>query len=65
MFKKLRKSKGFTQKNLAEALEMKQCSISNWENGISKPDIPTAAKIAKLFNCEVLEVVACFVEEDK
>jgi transcriptional regulator with XRE-family HTH domain len=62
MFKSLRKAKGFTQVDVAEHLNMKQSTISNWENGISKPDVPTVAKLAKLFGCDVSEVVACFAD---
>lgn len=65
MFKTLRKEKGFTQVELADKLNVAQNTVSNWETGVSKPDIIMAAKIAKLFNCDVSEVVNCFVEEVK
>lgn len=65
MFKTLRKEKGFTQVGLADKLNVAQNTVSNWETGVSKPDIIMAAKIAKLFNCDVSEVVNCFVEEVK
>ena len=63
MFRTLRKEKGFTQVGLADKLEVAQNTISNWETGVSKPDILMAAKIASAFDCEVSEVVNCFVHK--
>lgn len=34
----LRKDKGYTQKQLAEALKISQTSLSNYENGVNYPD---------------------------
>lgn len=64
MFRELRKTKGFTQVELAEKLDVSQNTISNWETGVSKPDIPMAARIAKVFGCDVSEVVSCFVKTE-
>ncbi len=47
--KKLRASKGITQKELADALNFSCQNISKWENNISMPDIPTALAIASYF----------------
>ncbi len=47
--KKLRASKGITQKELADALNFTFQNISKWENDISMPDIPTALAIAGYF----------------
>jgi DNA-binding XRE family transcriptional regulator len=63
MFKQLRKEKGFTQAELAEKLEVGQNTISNWENGVSKPDIYMADKISKTFCCDLSEVIKCFVNK--
>ena len=65
MFKTLRKAKGFTQVTLAERLHVAQNTVSNWETGDSKPDIIMADKIAKVFSCDVSEVVACFVPNEE
>ena len=64
MFKTLRKQKGFTQVTLAERLHVAQNTVSNWETGDSKPDIIMAVKIANVFECDVSEVVNCFVTEE-
>ncbi len=47
--KKLRTSKGITQKELADALNFTFQNISKWENNTSMPDIPTAMAIAAYF----------------
>jgi transcriptional regulator with XRE-family HTH domain len=36
-----RKAKGMTQKSLAETIEVKANSISDWENNKCKPDVDT------------------------
>ena len=65
MFKALRKQKGFSQVMLAQRLGVAQNTVSNWETGDSKPDIIMADKIAKVFCCDVGEVVACFVPNEE
>ncbi len=47
--KKLRTSKGITQKELADALNFTFQNVSKWENNTSMPDIPTAMAIASYF----------------
>lgn len=63
MFKDLRKESGFTQVALAEMLGIAQNTVSCWETGVSKPDIPMVVKISKVFNCDISEVIKCFVSE--
>lgn len=65
MFKELRKEMGYTQVALAEELDVSQNTISNWETGVSKPDVPMVAKIANVFNCDVSRVVDCFVKKEQ
>lgn len=65
MFRELRKEKGFTQVELAEKLYVSQNTISNWETGVSKPDVPMVAKIANIFHCDVSIVVSCFVKKEQ
>lgn len=59
-FCQLRKEAGLTQEELAKKLGLKQCSISNWETGVSSPDIPTVLKIADIFGVAVEKVLNCF-----
>ena len=49
IFAKLRKEKGLTQTELAHKLNIRQTTISSWENNISLPDYPSLIKFAELF----------------
>lgn len=48
-FKKLRRSRGYTQVQLAEKLGVKKQSISNWENNNILPSVEMLLKIAEVF----------------
>lgn len=63
MLKELRKESGLTQMELARKLNVKQNTISNWENGKSKPDIITTTKLAEVLGVTTDEVISCFVEQ--
>ena len=45
----LRKSKGMSQVDLADALNLSRQTISKWENGDSSPDINNLSALASLF----------------
>ena len=62
MFEELRKESGLTQMELARKLNVKQNTISNWENGKSKPDIIMTTKLAEVLGVTTDEVIACFVK---
>ncbi len=51
--KDLRKEKNITQKDLAKALGQTNTSVSNYEQGVSTPDLDTAIKIARFFCCSL------------
>ena len=63
MLKELRKESGLTQMELARKLNVKQNTISNWENGKSKPDIITTTKLAEVLGVTTDEGISCFVEQ--
>lgn len=48
--KSLRKAKNYTQKELADLLDIKQTSISKWELDISLPDTVNLMKLSEIFN---------------
>lgn len=50
---KLRKAKGITQSELANALGITFQSVSKWENGIAYPDITLLPQISRYFNVSV------------
>jgi transcriptional regulator with XRE-family HTH domain len=54
----LRKSKGYTQITLAEALSYSDKAISKWERGEALPDIVTLKKIADLFGITIDRLIA-------
>lgn len=47
--KELRLEKDLSQTKLAEKFGVDFRTISNWENGVRKPDIDTVVNIAKYF----------------
>lgn len=48
----LRKQKGLTQAELAEKLHFTFQSVSNWERGVSSPDLETADAAGRIFRRE-------------
>jgi DNA-binding protein len=59
----IRKEKGITQEELADALEVSRQTIGSLENGRYNPSIILAYKIAKYFNLTIEEIF--IYEEDK
>ena len=52
----LRKARGMTQEELAEALEVSRQTVGSLENGRYNPSILLAFKIARLFHTTIVEV---------
>lgn len=48
-----RKTKKLTQEKLAEILGCRKTSVSNWENGYSKPKLSDALKVAEILEHDV------------
>lgn len=55
--KKIRKSRGFTQEELAARLNVTRQTISKWENGYSVPDAETLIKLADTLEVSVSELL--------
>lgn len=51
--KSARELRGYSQKKFAQMIGAKNTTVSNWENGITRPDADTLAVI-----CKVLDVSA-------
>ena len=49
----LRKQKGLTQEQLAEAVGVSVAAVSKWEQGQSLPEIPMLIELADFFDCSV------------
>lgn len=51
--KSLRKKSGLTQKGAADLFGIKYRTYQNYENGITSPDMDTAAQFARHFGCTI------------
>lgn len=51
--KDLRKASGMTQREAAELFEIKPRTYQNYENGVTSPDMDTAAQFARHFGCTI------------
>lgn len=51
--KDLRTERGYTQKQLADAIQTTADSIYSWEKGRSQPSIETLCKLADFFECSM------------
>lgn len=49
----LRKKKGMTQEELAEALQVSRQSVSRWEMDAAFPETDKLIKLSKLFECSI------------
>lgn len=47
----LRKQKGLSQQQLADALKVSQAAINNWERGKREPSIAMIETVADYFSC--------------
>ena len=54
----LRKSKGMTQEDLAEALYVSRTAISKWESGRGYPNIDSLKDISKFFSVSIDELLS-------
>ncbi len=45
-----RKQNGYTQVELAQILGIKQSSVSDWENDVSRPEYENLIALAKLYD---------------
>ena len=62
--KMLRKSKGFTQEELAIKVNVVRQTVSKWEKGLSVPDAATLQKIAEVLDVTVNELLGADIKED-
>ncbi len=54
--KELREQAGLTQKQLADGISNMQRNVSNWEKGVSEPDLSTVAALADYFDVSLDEL---------
>ena len=61
--KTLRKINNYTQEEVAEKISVSRQSVAKWENNESIPDINSCAKLAKLYNVTLDNLVNYSQEE--
>ena len=54
----LRKSRGLTQEELAEALFVSRTAISKWESGRGYPNLDSLKEISKYFSITIDELLS-------
>ena len=54
----LRKEKGLTQKQLADAINVTDKAVSKWERGLSFPDISMLEPISEVLDVSIMELLA-------
>lgn len=62
--KVFRKSKGFTQEELAIRLNIVRQTVSKWEKGISVPDAENLQKLADVLDVDVKQLLGVDVDVD-
>lgn len=55
--KAIRKSCGFTQKQVADALNVVESCYANWEQGRTEPNIEALRKLCKIFSVSATELI--------
>lgn len=56
-FLKARKAAGLTQAQAAKLLGITDATISQWENGETKPKTSRLAKVAEIYGCTIDELL--------
>ncbi len=62
--RELRKSKGFTQEELATKINVVRQTVSKWEKGLSVPDADSLQKIADVLDVEVSQLLGANIETE-
>ena len=60
--KKLRENCGYTQQQVADALNIERSTYTYYETGKTTPDINTIVKLAKVFNVSFIDI---FEQEER
>ena len=61
----LRKEKGLTQKQLADAINVTDKAVSKWERGMSFPDISMLEPISDVLDISIMELLAGEKRDEK
>lgn len=55
-FKNIRKQCGLSQQEVADKLQIKQSSVSDWENDVSRPDYEKLIALEELYDVTLYEL---------
>lgn len=56
-FKNMRKQCGLSQQEVADKLQIKQSSVSDWENDVSRPDYEKLIALSELYDVTLYELL--------
>lgn len=56
-FKNIRKQCGLSQQEVADKLHIKQSSVSDWENDVSRPDYEKLIALSELYDVTLYELL--------
>ena len=56
-FKNIRKQCGLSQQEVADKLQIKQSSVSDWENHVSRPDYEKLIALSELYDVMLYELL--------
>lgn len=56
-FKNIRKQCGLSQQEVADNLQIKQSSVSDWENDVSRPDYEKLIALSELYDVTLYELL--------
>lgn len=56
-FKNIRKQCGLSQQEVADKLQIKQSSVSDWENDVSHPDYEKLIALSELYDVTLYELL--------
>lgn len=56
-FKNIRKQCGLSQQEVADKLQLKQSSVSDWENDVSRPDYEKLIALSELYDVTLYELL--------
>lgn len=62
--RRYRKAKGLTQEQLAKEINVTKSRISNWEQGINRPDVERIGDICRALNVSPSELLDVHLSDD-
>ena len=63
--RKIREDRGYSQKELAELIGVSNSRVSNWEQGINRPDADILVDLCKTLNVSPSELLDVHLKDDE